>query len=164
MALIVEDGTGLSTAESYISTADADTYIASYKGANATWDGATTAAKEIAARQATQYLDGKYAWIGQIETSTQALGWPRAYAYDEIGALIDGLPTKLVQACAEVMFLIVTGETLTENITRASQLKRKKVDVLEKEWVDGASYQPTYPEVTRLISKLTIPRNRISRA
>ena len=118
MALIVEDGTGLSTAESYISVADADTYIAAYRGANATWDAAADATKEVAARQATKYLDGTNAWKGQKEFSTQALGWPRVYAYDETGTAYDGIPTALEQATAEVMFLIVTGETITETVTK----------------------------------------------
>jgi len=115
MALVVEDGTGLSNAESYISVADADIYIAAYKGADATWDDATDAAKEIAARQATQYIDGLYNWIGEPETSTQALDWPRNYVYDELGYAVDGIPTNLEQATAEVMFLVIGGTSLTQH-------------------------------------------------
>ena len=74
MALVVEDGTGLSTAESYISVADADTYH-SDRG-NALWTG-TDAVKEEALRQATEYLDATYDWKGSISLTTQALNWPR---------------------------------------------------------------------------------------
>lgn len=154
MTLIVEDGSGMATAESYISVADADTYIAAYKGADSTWDGATEGAKEIAARQATQYLDGAYHYQGVPETSTQALEWPRSYAYDERGYAYDGLPTKLVNATAEVMFLIVTGETITENVSKTAQTKREKVGDIEVEYVDGATLQPAYPAVNRLLSDL----------
>ncbi len=164
MALIVEDGTGLSTAESYISVADADTYIAAYKGANTTWDGATEADKEIAARQATQYLDGRFYWKGQVSSSTQVLDFPRDLIYDEIGTEIEGVPTGLEQACATAMLLIVTGETLTVNVSRDDQVKRKKVDVLETEWEVGASQQPTYPEIGRLLSGLFFPSGRSVRS
>lgn len=156
MSIVVEDGTGLSTAESYISVADADTYVAAYHGADATWDGASDTAKEVAARQATQYLDGIGRWKGVKEFSTQALDWPRQFAYDETNTAYDGVPTKLEQATAEVMFLIVTGETITETVTRGGQTKREKVDVIEVEYMDGASFQPSYPTVSRLLADLVI--------
>lgn len=164
MALVVEDGTGLSTAESYISVADADTYIAAYKGANTTWDDATEGAKEIAARQATQYLDGVYNWKGEILLSTQALDWPRQNVYDELGEEITGIPVCLEQACATTMFLIVTGEELTANVGRDDQVKRKKIDIIETEWESGASQQPTFPEIGRLLSGLFIPGGTVVRS
>ena len=54
MALIVEDGSGLSGANSYASTAQADTY-ASDRGLTA-WTG-DTATKEAALIRATDYLE-----------------------------------------------------------------------------------------------------------
>lgn len=163
MALIVEDGTGLSTAESYISVVDADTYIAAYKGADTTWDAALDAAKEVAARQATQYLDGFYTWKGIKLTSTQALDWPRSDVYDEREVLITGVPTALENATAEMMFLIITGVTIIENIDKSKQAIREKVDVIEVEYQIGASVQPSFPIVGRLLAALTISTGRIQR-
>jgi len=154
MALIVEDGTGLATAESYISVVDADTYIAAYKGANTTWDAATDAIKEITARQATQYIDGVYNWKGEIYSSTQVLDWPR----NEVG-----IPTKLKQATAEVMYLIITGTIINVNVDRGKQTKREKVDVIEVEYESGASQQPSFPEVNRLLSDFVISGGQIVR-
>lgn len=165
MALVTEDGTGLATAESYISVADADTYIAAYKGANATWDGATEAAKEIAARQATQYLDGLYIWKGVKAYTVQALGWPRNYAYDETGTAYTLVPTKLEQATAEVMFLIITGVSLTATVTQASQTKSKRVEgAVSVEYFDSVTYQPVFPVITRLLSDLAAMGGRTVRA
>jgi len=163
MALIVEDGTGLSTAESYISTADADTYIAAYKGADATWDAATTSAKEIAARQATQYLDGAYNWKGEIYSSGQALDWPRNYIYNDRGLMEVGIPTKLEQATAEIMFLIVGGTSISINIDKAKQTKREKVDVIEVEYESGASNQPSFPIVNRLLADFVMNSGSVVR-
>jgi hypothetical protein len=164
MALVVEDGTGLSTAESYISVADADTYIASYKGADATWDGATDATKEVAARQASKYLDGTNRWKGIKKYSTQTLDWPRVYAYDETATAYTGIPTQLEQATAEVMFLIVTGETITSTVTKSDQTIREKVGEIEVEYVNGASIQPVYPVVNRLVADLTVAGGKIIRS
>lgn len=163
MALVTEDGTGLSTAESYISVADADTYIAAFKGADTTWDAATESAKEIAARQATQYIDGFYNWIGEVYSSTQALDWPRNYVYDERGYLVEGIPTNLEQATAEVMFLAIAGTSLTEDVTKASRVTREKVDVIEVDYELGASHQPSFPVVSRLLAEYTHSSGRTQR-
>lgn len=164
MALIVEDGTGLANAESYISVVDADAYIAAYKGADSTWDAATEATKEIAARVATQYLDGLYDWIGEKETSTQALDWPRVNAEDETGTLIAGVPLAVEQATAEVMFLNVGGTSLTNNTTKASDTKREKVDVIEVEYFERASSQPSFPVVSRLLADVTYQSGSVVRS
>ena len=163
MALIVEDGTGLSTAESYISVADADTYIAAYKGADTAWDAATDSAKEIAARQATQYLDGAYNWKGEIYSSGQALDWPRNYIYNDRGLMEVGIPTKLEQATAEIMFLIVGGTSISINIDKAKQTKREKVDVIEVEYESGASNQPSFPIVNRLLADFVMNSGSVVR-
>lgn len=160
MSLIVEDGTGLSAAESYISTADADTYIAAYKMPSTAWSAATTATKEIAARQATQYLDGAYAWLGEQTLTTQALRWPRSYT----GTIHDAtIPERLKRACAEVMLLIVEGETINKNVSRDDRVKSASVDVISVTYEDGAAQQPSYPEVNRLVAEFVRSSNRLVR-
>ena len=58
MSLIVEDGTGKSNAESYISVADADTYHSNRD--NTDWAALTTAEKERLLRIATDYMVAVY--------------------------------------------------------------------------------------------------------
>lgn len=81
MALVTEDGTGLATAESFISVADALTLLANH-GRDTLFSAATTAQQEAALRNATLYLDAKYAiqYNGQVLTNDQALSWPRTNA------------------------------------------------------------------------------------
>ena len=74
------------------------------------------------------------------------------------------LPAGLEQACATVMFLIVTGEELTVNVGRDDQVRRKKIDIIETEWESGASQQPTFPEIGRLLSGLLIPGGTVVRS
>lgn len=113
MSLIVEDGTGRSDAESYLSVADADTYHAAH-GAPAAWTGASTGTKETALRTATDYLDSVYAekWRGQPNLGTQRLAWPR------YGVTIDGwwqdysvIPRALKEATAELALRNITETT-----------------------------------------------------
>ncbi len=75
MSLVVEDGTGLANADSYLSVADATSYHASF--GNDAWAAATSDAQEQALRRATQYVDANYSFRGSPLTTTQALAWPR---------------------------------------------------------------------------------------
>ena len=113
MTITVEDGTGLVNADAYISEADADTYFAAI--ANATWAGATTTAKEQAIVKATRYMEKRFGnkWKGIIASSTQALGWPRDYVYDERGTeLDDQVPTAIAHACAEYAVHALTNDLI----------------------------------------------------
>ena len=104
MALVVEDGTGLSTAESYISVADASTYH-SNRG-NAAWAAlASDTVREQYLRKATDYMTAMYrnSWQGYRVDDEQALDWPR------YGCVVDGfdidsesVPTPIKNACAEL--------------------------------------------------------------
>jgi len=152
MALIVEDGTGLSTAESYLSETDADTYW-SNRG-DATWAAATTAAKEESLRRATQYLDASFNWIGVIKSTTQALNWPRAAAYDrEDRSLADQVPTLVEQACAELAKEALSG-ALIATVSRDDRAKRVKAGSVEVEFEGGVSSQKSYALAALIVSPL----------
>jgi Putative DnaT-like ssDNA binding protein len=106
MALIVEDGTGMKTAESYLAVADADQYHRDHH--NVEWADQVLEAKEAALRYATWWLDGQFRWIGRLTKFDQALGWPRILgieyvsAFDEEGRLVTGVPMRVQHAVAEI--------------------------------------------------------------
>ena len=80
MALVVEDGTGVDqspSANSYATVAEADSYFSARN--NSDWSGATTAAKEAALIEATDWLGQQYRmrWKGIRVSSGQPLDWPR---------------------------------------------------------------------------------------
>jgi len=77
ITLVVEDGTGLAGANTYITLAAADTYYEAHLYTT-DWDGATDAQKNIALAMATRVLDQQFYWFGWKATTTQALQWPRA--------------------------------------------------------------------------------------
>lgn len=104
MAIVVEDGTGKSTAESYISVADASTYHTA-RG-NTAWAALTTdALREAALRKATDYMRQAYRsrWQGYKVNEDQALDWPR-YGVEVEGYAVDSdiVPTEVKNACAEL--------------------------------------------------------------
>ena len=113
MALVVEDGSGLSTAESYASVSEADAYHTT--NGNSGWTGATSV-KEQALRNATRYLESKYGprFFGVKKTREQALIWPMDDASDIFGHLIenDVVPTELKNALFEAALVSLSTDLL----------------------------------------------------
>ena len=150
MALIVENGTGMATAESYISVAGIDARMSGF--GNDTWATITTAEKEEALRRATTYMLQAFRqrWAGYRMTSTQALDWPRW------GVMVDGytvlstiVPADVAAACADLAFKAAAGD-LVPDLTRG--IIREKVGPIETEY-DRASPQSTRrPSIEMLLS------------
>lgn len=116
MALVVEDGTGLSNAESYLSAADCTTYNDAHQ-AVAAWTSADTTTRERALRNATQYLEARYGdrWLGERKSTTQSLGWPRySVSYDGIELSSATLPQKLKDATAELAIKAVSESLMPD--------------------------------------------------
>lgn len=138
MALEVEDGTGKTNSESFISVADADTRHTNL--GNTAWTG-TTAAKEQALRKATEYMQQAYRerWKGNKHTVGQALAWPRnSVVVDGFVTIASGVvPTEVKNACADLA-LKALSETLAEDLERG--IVREKVGPIETEY-DAASPQ-----------------------
>lgn len=149
MTLIVEDGTGLSTAESYISVADAGTRHTAL--GNTAWTG-TDAAKEAALRRATQYMLQRYRgrWQGNRINSSQALDWPRySVIVDGYDVDSDDVPTEIANACADLALRALAAD-LNEDQTRA--VVREKVGPLETEYAAGSSQATRYVAVDQALA------------
>ena len=160
MALIVEDGSGLVNAESYISVADAATYHAN-RG-NAAWAAiASDIIREQLLRKATDYMMAVYRlrWAGYRYNSSQALDWPRLYV-----PILDTLSTNqfpqyvdfnvvtvaVKNACAELA-LKANTETLMADLSQATI--KEKVDVIEVEY---NKYSPQYKRYIQIDNMLSI--------
>lgn len=114
MSLITEDGTGMSTAESYISVADADAYHAARN--TTLWATLTTSDKEAALRRAADYLTQAYRtrWKGYRTQALQALDWPRQSVLmgDTASQYLvpyNSIPVEIKNACAEIAFRAAAG-------------------------------------------------------
>lgn len=159
MALIVEDGQARADAECYCSVAFADAWHLS-RGVTL-WATMALAEKEAALVRAANYMVQVYRlrWSGHRRTTEQALDWPRwsvprvdaptfygggsAYYDDNV------VPVEIQQANAELAFKAAQGD-LAPDIQRLT--KREKVDVVEVEYVDGASAIVKYRAIDSLLS------------
>lgn len=109
MALVVEDGTGLSNSESYASVQD----FISYHDARANSYTTDATALAGALRKATDYMESRWStmWVGERQTFTQALSWPRVGAYyPDDGRPAEGVPIEVKKACMEYALRSLTNE------------------------------------------------------
>src|SRR5512139_342931 len=112
ITLVVENGTGLSTANTYCTLAQADTY---HDGRLHTgdWDKADDTTQTRALAWATRLLDEQVAWRGDRISTTQALEWPRANVLvRDRDAYVDddSVPAWLRDATAEFARHLIAGD------------------------------------------------------
>src|SRR6185436_4655409 len=123
--ILVEDGTGLSDANSYVSEDDADTYFDD-RG-NTTW-GTSTDDKEAALIHATAAIDAlyRYRFTGyKTNMRDQALEWPRTASYDAQGNLVEGVPVEIVQATCEAAYReLQEAGSMAPDLSRGGDVRR----------------------------------------
>lgn len=159
MALIVEDGSIVAGAESYVTEAEADTYFTNRN--NAAW-AASTPAKEAALREAAQYLDGVFQFIGLPTNPDQVMSWPRDPGYDHQGRTIDTdeIPERLKQAQFELALQSVSGSLLAP-YDRETQ--SEKVGSLQVTYFRGNAVK-SYPFVTVILRDIIQSAGKLTRA
>jgi hypothetical protein len=155
---IVETGSGVTGANSYISVADAD-LVFDNLGQAAEWDAVTD--KEQRLRDGTRYLDLRYGlqWRGLRAAIDNPLEWPRVRALDASGYLIASttVPQALKLATCLAAIRAVTPLTLLPDVANAPIKRiREKVDVIETEteYVVGLSPYATYTEIDLAVAGL----------
>lgn len=97
-------------------------------------------------------------------TTPQETQWPRQGAVDRNGDTINGLPTAVKHACAELVYRVAKGTVLQPDydptiVTPGGVLasKTEKVGPIERQFSYdtklGLGFFPTIPQVTRMLSK-----------
>lgn len=149
--LVVEDGTGLPNADSYLSLAGADAYHAAL--GNAAWATAAPADREAALRRATQYLDARYQWRGEPLTATQALAWPRTSSPWPVKRLQDATAELALRAAEQ-------GSLYTDEGTAA--VKSETVGPISITYADAQRGQTRFTVVEDLLADLIVNASRMS--
>jgi hypothetical protein len=153
--LVVEDGTGLADAESYLSVADFRAYCAARGMAVTT---ATDEVVEQRLRQATDYIDTFAHYKGKRETTTQALEFPRSNLRDWSGILITGKPRRVVFACAELAQRALTGTSLLPDLDRGGKITSEAVGPISVSYAPDAPAGMQFTAVLRLLDPYILDR------
>lgn len=133
VGLIVENGTGLTNANSYTSLEEANAYLFNLqanKDVALVWDPLSDDEKRAALISATMYLDIRYRWYGSLWTESQSLHWPRTKNYDERGILIQaGTIPSILKGMEAILALYWTKEgTLYNTISELGPPKEVQTD------------------------------------
>lgn len=152
MPLTVEDGTGVTGADSYVALAAADAFFAARN--ETAWAGYSTAAREGALIQACEWLDTSHAWAGAPLTTTQGLAWPRAGV---TGAA--GVPPAITTAALRIAASVAAGAVLWGSVSADAMVRRVQAGSVTVEFDDrAADYAargaPTFPWLAGLVSGL----------
>ena len=157
MALVVEDGSKVTGANTYITLAEFKAW-ADARGVNYSSDGHVT--ENIL--RAMDYIE-ELLFIGVKETRDQALQWPRVDVVIDGYALDVGeIPKELKNATYELVKAIIDGDNKLNPVER--QVTKEKVDSLEVTYKSNAGMQRHTPAVTRALRKLIRSPMEVTRA
>lgn|SRR5574344_242814 len=132
ITLIVEDGTGITDANTYVDLDYANTYL-SNRG-RTEWTALDDETKKKCLILGTDYIDKLYKWYGKRKYKNQVLAFPRLDLYDSDDFEVDGIPVNLKKAVCEAAYLNRSTETLFTTKDADGTVKREKVDTLEVEY------------------------------
>jgi hypothetical protein len=157
--LLVEDGTGLPNADSYISVADATTYLTNF-GSGDTWSEIDTDTQEVLLRKSTRDLDALFAssYASDLLSTTQALLWPRNSFTDANGRPVSGLPREVGYAVAELALINSTTD-VTGPGDRAGMVKLERTEIVDaiKSWTEYFAPSATNELAIRKLTLLLKP-------
>lgn len=150
MAIVVEDGTGLSNAQAYASLSELNSYLLERNKTTVWSDTEKEAALVISAKD---WIDGEHEFSGSPLNSDQSLKFPRD--------IWDGVPKDIVKANVKAAFLQLNSVLLPDptqtSINGDIVSVRKKLDVLESEivYAEGTSkrYSMDIPSGLQLLIK-----------
>jgi len=177
MTLIVEDGSGKSDAESYVTVAEADAYIAKWALTNNHWPSPySDTQKEVALRTAARFLDLEYRvrYVSRKAHETQALEWPRNGWVTRDMFIINNatVPDAVKEAQIELAVILSLGEVVLPVITgggviyeqNETEVTRKAVRYATPKHYDEAGNEiKEYPMIERILSPVLHRPGRLDR-
>jgi hypothetical protein len=157
ITLVVEAGTGLSTANAYVSDAVCAAYHVEM--GNAAWAAAVVAdARAAAIIQATRYLDRHYLkrWRGSRKSSAQALEWPRYDVVDELGATVgyDSVPIEIKHAACELALRALSATLLADEDRGGAVASVNVGGAVAVQYEPGAPAGKSYRQVDEILQRV----------
>jgi len=129
MAIVVEDGTGLVTANAYASVAEVDEILS--VNIHSQWSLILDPTiKEKLIQWASRILDERVKWFGHKTYPTSGRAWPRVKVKDREGLLVEDniVPLPVKVAVAELADHLLAGDPETANT--GSNITALQVDVV----------------------------------
>ena len=154
MALTVEDGSGVTGANTYVSLSNCNTYHSNL--GNSTWTG-TDAQKTSAIYRAMRWVEAQ-PWKGYKYDYDQALEWPRSGVVDKNGYSVgeDEIPPQVVDVlCEAALIELASAGALRPALARGGRVKMQEVvGAVKVEYESGAQTTTDYKVLSFLLKGL----------
>lgn len=147
---IVEDGSGVPNANSYVTVEEADDYLVQNIHVSAKWAALDADTKQYLLSWASRYLDQHARWNGYPTFPTARLKWPRSYVRVN-GCLIDPhtIPQPIKDATIELARYLLDNDL--GDVRGQDGLERIKVDVIEIVFNSAYRLPKTPPELNWIL-------------
>lgn len=159
MAFIVEDGTGVTGANSYVTLQYLYDYLTSrgLPGYDPSGEdpGGQTEIEQGKIVIATTYVDSKYNWPGTRKSRTQGLQWPRENATDRDGLDIsdDSVPIEVKNAVCEAYLVY---DELNLALDRGGMVQSVTVGPISETYMNGASPGKVFPKIDAAVRPIVV--------
>jgi hypothetical protein len=171
MALIVEDGTGVVGANSFVTDVEFQTWAKArgrYDTLPATIDSGTARAPYLV--QGADYLcnEQRFWWRGTRTSAEQSLVWPRTGVVDRDGKVWPDnvVPWRIKTAQCVLGWLAMTGVDLQPALTRGGRVQSKSVGPISTTYFADAPPETIFAEAEGFLDPLllTSGKNRALRS
>ena len=159
MALIVETGQQSTTANSYVTVVNYDSYL------NARYPARTDisdAQAEAYILRAMDYFE-ELPFVGVKASDVQSLQWPRSnIVIDGYGKSVDEIPKEVLSAIYELAYGFEQGFGINDPISR--ETVKEKIGEIEVEYKSSSADRTLLPAASQALRKLIKNPMRVVRA
>lgn len=155
--MVVEDGTGIASADSYVSLNDAIEYCSDH---GLTFSSSPSTLGEAALIRATAAIDARYggSFPGYRKSGRdQGLQWPRAAAYDSEGWLIadDEVPVEVINATIEAAVReLASPNSMMPDLERGGHIQSLRAGSVGITYASNASARTTFTLIDGILSNV----------
>lgn len=144
VSFIVENGTGLVNANSYVSVQEATDYFSVDAFENPGWSSLAQVEKEYLLIKATRFLDNYYDYLGDKVFQAASLRWPRSGVVDLDGNTVSSniVPVAIKNAVCEFAHALITEDLGEEPDDRGLQSLKVSSIELVFDKTDKKGYVP----------------------
>lgn len=157
ITIIIEDGSGVVSANSYTTVSGCDAYLERYGEASWASSSITTTMKQNALLKAMKYLD-YLPWKGKRVSSDQALSWPRSGVVNADGYDVDEdvVPQEVIAAQCELALrsLPSSSTALQPDLIRGGLESSNSIGAIVVKYLPSAPARPTITVVDDLLRGL----------
>lgn len=153
MALVIEDGSQVAGATSYITVSEYSTWADNRFGAARTTKPTTALAYESIILRAMDYFE-TLVFKGYLVSETQALQWPRqAVVIDGFTVATSEIPKEVEAALYELTYAEELGNGELNSIDR--KVEEQTVGPIKVKYASNSASRTINPAINRALQKLT---------